>query len=245
MIACFDAGNSRLKWGLADKTGWREQGALEWSRLDEFSAITASWPPCVAGYLSCVARSGEETALTRLLADTLPEMPLTRLSVTASAGGVTNGYAAAQLGIDRWCALIGARALESRACLVVMAGTATTIDSLDAAGHFLGGMILPGLGLMRDALSKGTARLPDFPWDAAQYAAFPRATRNAMVTGCLEAQAGAVERAFKRLPGAACCLLSGGAAPFIAPLLALPVRAIPDLVLEGIRALAQESGSCP
>ena len=76
-----------------------------------------------------------------------------------------------------------------------MAGTATTIDSLDAAGTFLGGMILPGLDLMRRALARDTAGLA---YADGQYAAQPRCTDDAIVTGCIEAQAGAIERAWTR-----------------------------------------------
>jgi hypothetical protein len=65
-----------------------------------------------------------------------------------------------QLGADRWAALIGARALLGSTCLVVCAGTATTIDRLDASGLFRGGLILPGYDLMRAALAANTAQLP-------------------------------------------------------------------------------------
>jgi hypothetical protein len=44
-----------------------------------------------------------------------------------------------------------------RPALVVMVGTAVTVDALDASGHFLGGLILPGFGLMLRALEMGTA----------------------------------------------------------------------------------------
>jgi type III pantothenate kinase len=238
MILCFDAGNSRLKWGIADSTGWQAQGALEWSRLDELSAQAANWPPQIRSYLASVASPEAEAALARALP---ADLPLARVPVTAAAGGVINGYDKPEsLGVDRWCALIGARTLESRACLVVMAGTATTIDSLDADGRFLGGMILPGLGMMHHALFRGTARLPALSLDANAYAEFPRETQSAIISGCLEAQAGAITRAFHRLPDAACCLLSGGAAAFLLPLLDFPARTAPYLVLEGMRQLAQE-----
>jgi type III pantothenate kinase len=239
MIACFDAGNTRLKWGLADRsetTGWQACGALEWSRLDELPALAASWPTPEKIFLTSVADTGTEKALIGTLSAAFPSASLTRIVATASAGGVRNGYAeAGRLGADRWCALIGARALEKRACLVVTAGTATTVDSLDASGRFLGGMILPGIEMMKNALVQGTARLLPA---SGQYADFPLDTHTAIITGCLEAQAGAIERAFRRLPEAACCFLSGGAAPDIAPLLDLPLRRVPCLALEGIRHLA-------
>ena len=57
-------------------------------------------------------------------------------------------------------ALVGARASVSGACVVVCAGTATTIDVLSADGEFRGGLILPGFDLMRAALANNTAQLP-------------------------------------------------------------------------------------
>lgn len=140
------------------------------------------------------------------------------------------------MGVDRWCALIGARSLSAGHCVAVMAGTATTIDSLDGAGNFLGGLILPGLDLMRRALARDTATLP---LATGKYAAWPRATDDAITSGCLEAQVGAIERAVARL-GDAVCLLSGGAAAAIGEHLDVPHRRVDNLVLEGLLRLAAE-----
>ncbi|MDR3053929.1 MAG: type III pantothenate kinase [Zoogloeaceae bacterium] len=237
MLLCLDAGNSRLKWGIAHTTGWYAQGALEWRRLAELGAVLAAAGATPrAALLASVVDAKREAALQDILARHSPALTLTRLSATAAAAGVKNGYARPEtLGVDRWCALIGARQLEPRPCLVVMAGTATTIDSLDAAGNFVGGLILPGLDMMQTALAKGTARLSQA---AGAYADFPRDTADAIVSGCQEAHIGAIERAFHRLPNAACCFLSGGAAPQLESLLKIPVRHAQGLVLEGVRVLA-------
>lgn len=232
MILCFDGGNSRLKWGLADASGWLEQGALEWQELVSLPARLAAWGRPERALLASVAGPEAEAALQALL----PGLDLEPVRSTGAAAGVRNSYLQpGSLGVDRWCALIGARSLESRPCLVVSAGTATTIDSLDGEGVFLGGLILPGLDMMQAALARGTARLP---LAAGRHQAYPRETGDAIRSGCLEAQAGAVERAYQRLPGAACCFLAGGAGPALAPLLSLPLRSEPYLVLEGVRQLA-------
>jgi len=156
---------------------------------------------------------------------------------TAAAGGVANLYEnPAALGVDRWCALIGARGLTPGPCVAVMAGTATTIDSLDGAGNFLGGLILPGLDLMRRVLDRDTAALP---LATGKYAAWPRTTDDAIISGCLEAQVGAIERAVARLAGAD-CLLSGGGAAAIGEHLAVPHQRVDNLVLEGLLRLAAD-----
>jgi type III pantothenate kinase len=51
------------------------------------------------------------------------------------------------------------------------------------------------------------------------------------------AQSGAIEHAFAQ-HGAAMCILSGGAAPHIAPLLTVPYRLIDNVVLIGLHASA-------
>jgi type III pantothenate kinase len=156
----------------------------------------------------------------------------------ASQGDVTNGYEVpAQLGADRWAALIGARALHRGPALVVMSGTATTVDVLDREGRFHGGLILPGLALMREALA---ARTADLPAVSGEYRELPRNTFDAIASGCLQATAGAIERLFRPFFGEpdALCLLSGGAAPTLVPHLALPLRTVDNLVLEGLARIA-------
>jgi type III pantothenate kinase len=153
--------------------------------------------------------------------------------------GVRNGYRNPfQLGCDRFAAAIGARALEpGKALVVATCGTATTIDALSADGVFLGGMILPGLGLMASSLARNTAQLPHIAAGVAVPAGFADNTDDAILSGCLSAQAGAIERAVGLL-GAGLCILSGGAASFIAPALSAPHRMVDNIVLVGLHAAA-------
>jgi type III pantothenate kinase len=141
------------------------------------------------------------------------------------------------LGADRWAALIGARALHHGDCLVVLCGTATTIDLLTADGHFQGGLILPGLAMMRDALASGTADLPAAP---GRFAELPRNTFDAIASGAVQATVGAIERMFRQLDAARdpLCLISGGAAGAVPPRLTFAHRAVDSLVLEGLARYA-------
>jgi len=153
--------------------------------------------------------------------------------------GVTNGYGRPdQLGPDRWAALIGAWSILRGPCLVVTAGTATTVDVLRGDGRFVGGVILPGLDLMKRSLARNTAELP---LARGRFSAEPRNTADAIETGCLLAQAGAIERAFATMEHGAACVLAGGAAPRIARHLSIPVRLVDNLVLEGLVRIAQDA----
>ena len=153
--------------------------------------------------------------------------------------GVTNGYGRPdQLGPDRWAALIGAWSILRGPCLVVTAGTATTVDVLRGDGRFVGGVILPGLDLMKRSLARNTAELP---LARGRFSAEPRNTADAIETGCLLAQAGAIERAFATTEHGAACVLAGGAAGRIARHLSIPVRLVDNLVLEGLVRIARDA----
>ena len=233
MILCLDAGNTRLKCGLFDGRGWRMQGALNYRALDD---LVTELPEKPSRIVACnvagdTIRQRIEALATRL------DLRLDWLVSSAAACGVTNGYDnPAQLGADRWAALIGARALHAGPCVVVMAGTATTIDMLDGNGRFRGGLILPGLTLMRAALARNTA---DLPAAAGHYRPQPTNTDDAIVSGAIHATLGAIERMHSTLDADAPCLISGGAAAELAPHLNLTLRRIDNLVLEGLVRYSQ------
>ena len=234
MILCVDSGNSRIKWGLHADGAWRENGVIDHADVAQLAALPQRLPMPACVMLANVAGEAAGMEIRQALAPWLPV--LREVESTAAAGGVTNLYEnPARLGVDRWCALIGARAITNAPCVVVMAGTATTVDTLDGDGRFLGGLILPGLDLMRRSLARDTAALP---LAAGKYSVHPRCTDDAITSGCIEAQAGAIERACARLGNSALCLLSGGAAGTIGEHLAVPHRPVANLVLEGLLWLA-------
>jgi type III pantothenate kinase len=236
MLLCLDAGNSRLKYGLLDAGKWRIQGALNYAAFED---LRAGLPEKPTRIVACNV-AGEAIRLrTEELARGLV-CPLDWLTSTAAACGVTNAYDnPTQLGADRWAALIGAHHLQTGPCVVVMAGTATTIDALDGEGVFRGGLILPGLSLMRGSLARNTA---DLPHAAGRYRPLPGNTDDAIVSGAINATLGAIERMHAAFNNEAFCLLSGGAAGELAPHLNLPCRRIDNLVLEG---LARYGDNCP
>jgi len=228
MILCLDAGNTRLKFGVLGDDDWLLQDALDYPALDQ---LRTHLPQGVSRVVACNVAGELVRGRIEALAAGLA-LPLDWLSATADACGVRNGYdRPQQLGADRWAALIGARALHAGPAVVVMAGTATTVDALDAAGQFRGGLILPGLSLMREALARNTA---DLPHAAGRYRAVPTNTDDAIVSGAIHATLGAIER-IRALAGTdALCLLSGGAAAELAPHLMPANRLIGNLVLEGL-----------
>lgn len=233
MILCLDCGNTRLKWALLTPAGeWHARGILPCEQIDSLRAALIG-QPAVKRVVGCNVSGAENADLIAAQLDVPPEW----ITPRRTQCGVKNGYTQpAQLGADRWVALIAARERNAGACIVVNAGTATTIDMLTADGTFRGGLILPGLDLMRSALARNTANLP---LARAEYASVPTDTDTAIVSGVLEATVGAIERMHARLGDvSAICLLSGGAAAQIAPLLQISLENVDDLVLRGLACIA-------
>jgi type III pantothenate kinase len=237
MIICLDSGNSRIKWGVHDGVSWLAQAAVSHAELGKLAEQLAPWLAAEKILLANVAGELAAQAIRQTLSAWRADWQ--EISSEASRCGVINGYANPhQLGVDRWCAMLGARALSQSPCVVVMAGTATTIDSLDVSGRFLGGFILPGGELMRRALAKDTAGLP---FANGSYTAYPQCTDDAIVSGIIEAQVGAIERAIQRLGVGAQCLISGGNAQMLAEHCTQPCRVVENLPLEGLLQLAREA----
>ncbi|MBL8326969.1 MAG: type III pantothenate kinase [Rubrivivax sp.] len=259
----IDCGNTRLKWALYDAARpdavLLRQGAVFLETIDELGE--GGWndlpePDQMLG--SIVAgdqvRRRVEEQMERWEVQPRWVVP------TAAEAGLVNGYDHPhRLGADRWVALAGARrrALAAgagggahagqgaRAALVVMVGTAVTVDALDASGHFLGGLILPGFGLMLKSLESGTAglRVP-----TGEVVDFPTNTSDALMSGGANAIAGAIERQYRRLEQRAghppLLLLAGGAAVKVGPTLELPFEMVDTLVFEGLLHLqAQRSAA--
>ena len=237
MILAIDCGNSRLKWGLHANGRWLSTGAVPVAELaglaKSWKRIAATDEVIVANVAGRSVRRGLESFFARR------SLSPTWVEAKRRECGVTNGYAKpAQLGADRWAALIGAWSILRGACLVVAAGTATTADVLRGDGTFAGGAILPGLELMKRSLARDTAGLP---LAKGRFSGEPRNTADAIETGCLLAQAGAIERVFATMEPGAACVLAGGAASRIAPHLGIPVRVVDNLVLEGLVRIAEEA----
>ena len=241
MILAIDAGNSRVKWGWHDGRGWTSVATVS---LIEFAASSDHVNPFSVTHedperivISNVAGEGAHHLLVNWTS--IFEADPLWLRAEAERCGVRNRYERPeQLGPDRWAALIAARALHAGPCLVVNAGTATTVDMLTGDGTFLGGSILPGVELMRFVLHEHTGRLPIQEGSLRE---MPRNTVDAIETGCRHAQAGALERVyrvFRDLDHNPLCIVSGGAGRSLVDQLSMPRRYVENLVLDGLAHIA-------
>jgi type III pantothenate kinase len=243
----IDIGNTRLKWALyaspQPAAALLAHGAAFLETIDELAEGEWSRIAPPGSLLGCNV-AGD--AVKRRVEEQLELWDVAPRWVVSSGheGGVTNGYDhPGRLGADRWTALIGARwhmhaRGSARPVLVVMIGTAVTVDALDPEGHFLGGLILPGHGIMLRALESGTAglRVP-----TGEVRDFPTNTSDALTSGGTYAITGAIERMHRHITArcgeAPITLVTGGAGWKVAPDLDIDHELVETLIFDGLLSL--------
>lgn len=266
-ILLFDIGNTRLKWACVgvnrDPNGrqkklWDYFGAIDLKLLDSNDHrselahyIKSTIPkPTVIG-ICCVAAESYYQSLQGLFAD-WQDVPTLRIFGNSEYPQLRTQYRNTKtLGADRWAAIIAARQLSRDNCLVVSAGTATTIDFLGSNGMHHGGWIIPGLSLMRNSLLDHTARL-DVPNDGIQGHGIGVNTPSSIEEGCLLAHAGAIlsaiEFAKQKNQAVSRIWVDGGHAEVLLTRLAqmnIKSEKISGLVLRGLWAWLKTKSELP
>ncbi|MDK1025569.1 MAG: type III pantothenate kinase [Gammaproteobacteria bacterium] len=239
MILDLDVGNTRVKWRtshatggvishgacLRDNTHWIEHLALK--DIDRVR-------------ISNVAGQKIKQQLQRFYTEQIaitPEFASSRSQLI----GVRNGYVEPErLGVDRWLAVLAAFNRSNSSCCVVDCGSAITIDYVSANGTHEGGVIAPGIELMRRALLADTQEIEIRSEDVDTDHSIPAAhtTEKAVELGLKYMEAGLVEIAcnryeklFKEVPE---LFLTGGDAQIVSNLISQDHEVIPHLVLDGL-----------
>lgn len=277
MKLLVDIGNRRLKWATASAAGDLDgrSGALAYpgapngvhvdtNGLPGLAAQLASLGRPASVWVSCVAGPEPGRAVAEYARGAWSLAPVF-VAAQKQQAGIVNGYPhPASLGSDRWAALVAAGELFPRQPVIVVdAGTAVTVDLLDGAGLFRGGVIFPGVYAMQSALGAHTENITgDSAENSAENAACGGAadlagqvnavatdTHGALAAGALLAVAGGINLAVARQRAALqtdCRVIAtGGDAGRVAPLLATEVsariRIEPQLVLQGLAVISKES----
>ncbi len=244
----IDVGNTRLKWALYESTQPKSKlivnGVEFLENID--SLAEGAWANLISPdkMLGCIV-AGD--AIKRRVTEQMDIWDVQPHWVVPDSqeAGLKNGYEIpSRLGADRWVAMIGAHQHMLakgvvRPLVVVMIGTAVTVDAIDINGHFLGGFILPGHGIMLRALESGTAGL-HVP--TGEVCAFPTNTSDALTSGGTYAIAGAITQMANQLQShcgqAPLCLMTGGAGWKMAPSMTTPFELIDNLVFDGLLEIA-------
>ncbi len=241
-IILLDIGNTNLRWawlnngllgGVTNVThkeeDIKELVAREWSEIAAPSQI----------FVSNVAGPSLESDLADWVRQRWGFTPKFVRS-TAQACGVLNSYSEpGRLGVDRWLSMIALHVQSPGTTCVVDCGTAVTIDVIGLDGRHLGGLILPGLGLMRHALMEQTSISFDVVTEPDGLLATN--TESAIAAGGVNAIAALIEKIMREVGredgGVEELVLTGGDAPILRDALNMPSRIETDLVMQGLMAI--------
>ena len=249
MILLVDVGNTRTKWVLAENNHMLTE--IDVCLNQDVASSTIASLAEVVHKVTIANVAGEAMAQTLTNVMQAVEVPVTMVQTAQEACGVRNGYDYPEtLGVDRWLSLIAAYDKQKASCLVINAGTAVTIDALSvpkAANHanFMGGLIMPGVGVMLRTLANNTAQLSVGEGSVMD---FPTNTQDAMHTGCLIAVIEAIQRQWQLLQAldqqVPAILLSGGDAEMLIKHLPADLAEktiiVDNLVLRGLMRMERE-----
>lgn len=240
MKLLIDAGNTRIKWAIVNNDQWLRSGVLLVEKAGDLPQQFAEVSDIQQIWVSNVA--GEEVAKHIRKIKVGQSGSFHFIVAREAQCGIYNGYDdAAQLGSDRWAALIAAWHLVRGKCMVVNCGTAITIDTLSEQGKFLGGLILPGMELMQRSLVIATNNLM---LENGNYASFPLNTADALFSGAIQACCGAIERQYSLLEeDKVPVILSGGGAGILRESINLPLNVVDNLVLQGLLLISGDAGA--
>ncbi|HFE37264.1 MAG TPA: type III pantothenate kinase [Gammaproteobacteria bacterium] len=249
MFLLLDVGNSAVKWAVSDKGRIQHMTSRLYTKeaLGEVLSgevnIKEYSPNAVI--VSNVAGDAAQQAVIHWCEETFHLRPVFPC-VAKFACGLENAYnPPCKLGVDRWLALIAAKHAYSKPICVVDCGTAVTIDAIDTKSQFIGGVIMPGLHIMRYSLQSRTNAL--FLTSESHTASeFSQSTDQCVLSGTTLAITALIEKMVlkleKKTGERVFCVLTGGDAKKILPALTISVAHVDNLVLQGLILWGRENG---
>jgi len=242
MILLIDSGNTRLKWAIFQNAELQQSHAINNQALIADKLIEA-WkhlPTPKQLALGCVSSKSIVDLVTTVANKLWPAIIIIQVKSESYTFGVHNAYIEPEkLGVDRWLALIAVRNYYQKSACIIDCGTAITIDFIDADGNHQGGMISPGLTLMKKSLAIATDLLM---FNEDKFSTGPaNFTEAAIYSGTLNAATGLIKSALSTQDSSLTVILTGGDADMIAKHLSFNVIIDSNLVLLGLALVASNS----
>lgn len=237
MLLLIDIGNTNTKIALYEK-GFKKILNIRTEEKD-FPIKRFTRGHRIEGAILCSVVPHVSHLLTKMLKRELNIRPLI-VNHTMKSGLRYRIDNPERLGPDRIAIAVGARMLYKGDIIVVSFGTATTFSLINRRNEYLGGAIMPGLGISASALAEKTAMLPVVKLKMPERI-IGRDTRENMLTGLILGHAGAVERIIKEIKKEsgldAIVVATGGMAHIVVPYIKGVRHVNPLLGLEGLRFL--------
>lgn len=231
----LDQGNSFIKLFLMEGGQTVSSCRLKADDADAVLAFIEVWQPECGAFCS-VGR--KDARLLESLRLALPGSLLILSHSTPMPIGVRYDTPDT-LGLDRLVLAAGAAAMcPGESAMVADAGTAVTLDVLDASPAFAGGRISAGLRLRLETLHAHTAALPMIPLLGDTPVA-GASTDTSLRSGAILGLAGEISETFRQYSSSFGCsrlFITGGDAEIIAPHISpgIPVLPVPDLMARGL-----------
>lgn len=244
MNLLIDVGNSRIKWLLSQNAEVMIDAEIH--SVKTIDALVLAWETIAKPHrlaISNVTGIKRTEQIVKLAERLWPGIEVIIAQTTAYAIGVSNAYAQPEnLGVDRWLVLLAINRFHQLPAIIVDCGTAITVDVLAVDGKHQGGLIIPGLNLMKKSLQQGAHRL-QYTDNVAQ-TDLGISTPSGIANGALMSVLGLIEKLYQQLTeaeGAAQNLiLTGGDAQLIAQHIAINAKVDKYAVLQGLALLIDE-----
>jgi len=239
MILAIDLGNSNASVGIFEGKRLSKSWPVKFSSLAEFErAIRSRGMRGIEGACVSSVVPSADASVRGFLARTFGIKPL--FVNHKNAGMMVRGYDAEQLGADRLVAAMAAYERYKNPVIVIDAGTAITIDLVNARGEFTGGMIVPGLGTAAESLFERAEKLPLVKLTPPR-SVRGKDTRSAINSGIVLGCAGMVDHLVRELMREsrtrASVVATGGDAGLLKRMCRTIGKVHPHLVLEGLRII--------
>ena len=240
MKLLLDIGNSSVNWASEKESRFLSQGSFMYNKnnfensLQKNISITKSTSKIL---VSNVAGLNIFNSLNSWAEKNGP-LELWQSCIEKKFKGLKTSYTKTeQMGVDRWLSMVACWERYQSSLCVVSCGTALTIDSIDHEGNHLGGYILPGIELMQKSLIKNTENI-NFIIDCDPSIDYASDTKSAVNNGAFLSLISSIDRVVNKfkleLGGAPKCVIYGGNAQLIKPLLEQKFKYEPNLVLHGL-----------
>ena len=240
-----DIGNSRIKWVFAEDGIPGEPQAWDYSPDNMITLLDDQWGKITRPDRILVANVAGDRVSADLnkVCDDIWSLVPEFIRVRKEACGVTNGYLEInQLGVDRWLSIIAGWVLYKTNICIIGVGTAVTVDLVLASGQHQGGYIIPGMNMMQHMLTRHTHGI-DIECAIPPGIEPGQSTRACVQNGSMLALIAMIERVVsdfrQRFPDHSECIITGGGATGIIPMLNTELKHEPDLVLRGIGMLSK------
>lgn len=250
MLLCIDIGNTSTHYGVVGNDGALFMRHLPTQKIDdpaegmglECEKILVA-NSSIKGVAFCSVVPEASKRLLGVFARGL-RVPHFQLTHEKKLGVPITYPRPAEIGQDRLANAAGAKALVEIPAIVIDMGTAVTFDIVTPSLGYEGGIIAPGVEVMRRYLHEQTALLPELDENIDVPRTIGKSTMEAMRIGTVIGFGGMIQALLDAVQSelvargekAPHILTTGGSAALLEKILRTPHRVVPDITLRGLAA---------